>query len=161
MSDWAGLAWLFVLLASSFVVFVIWLAASKYGRIPLGRDGEEPEFRTLSWIAMMFSAGMGIGLMFFAVAEPISHLTAPPAGTAPKGNPIAVPREDVVAVERTRPRAGEVAAQSLLQEREPVPLALRIRRHLGVDEIDHVNIGQCHGQPPYPRTTPLRGGFAS
>ncbi len=73
-----NLGWLFVLLASAFVVFVIWLAAGKYGRIPLGRDGERPEFRTISWIAMMFSAGMGIGLMFFGVAEPLSHYVAPP-----------------------------------------------------------------------------------
>ena len=60
-----NLGWLFVTLASAFVVFVLWLAASKYGRIPLGRDDEAPEFRTISWIAMMFSAGMGIGLMFY------------------------------------------------------------------------------------------------
>jgi choline/carnitine/betaine transport len=73
-----NLGWLFVLLASAFVVFVIWLAAGKYGRIPLGRDNEQPEFRTISWIAMMFSAGMGIGLMFFGVAEPLSHFVAPP-----------------------------------------------------------------------------------
>src|SRR5688500_17502971 len=73
-----NLGWLFVLLASAFVVFVIWLAAGKYGRIPLGRDDERPEFRTISWIAMMFSAGMGIGLMFFGVAEPLSHYVAPP-----------------------------------------------------------------------------------
>ena len=77
-----NLGWLFVLLASAFVVFVIWLAAGKYGRIPLGRDDEAPEFRTISWIAMMFSAGMGIGLMFFGVAEPLSHYVAPPPLTA-------------------------------------------------------------------------------
>src|SRR3954463_13507573 len=63
-----NLGWLFVLLASSFVVFVIWLAASKYGRIPLGRDDERPEFRTVSWVAMMFSAGKGIGLVVYGVA---------------------------------------------------------------------------------------------
>src|ERR687894_1675779 len=73
-----NLGWLFVLLASAFVIFVIWLAAGKYGRIPLGRDDERPEFRTISWIAMMFSAGMGIGLMFFGVAEPLSHYVSPP-----------------------------------------------------------------------------------
>ncbi|WP_211221026.1 BCCT family transporter [Nocardioides insulae] len=66
------LGWLFVLTASGFVVFTIWLALGKYGSIPLGRDGEEPEFRTSSWIAMMFSAGMGIGLMFFGVSEPLT-----------------------------------------------------------------------------------------
>jgi choline-glycine betaine transporter len=65
--------WLFVLLASLFVVFVLWIAASRYGKIPLGRDDELPEFRTSSWIAMMFSAGMGIGLMFWGVAEPLTH----------------------------------------------------------------------------------------
>jgi choline/carnitine/betaine transport len=82
--------WLFVLTSSAFVVFVIWLAASRYGNIPLGRDDEEPEFRTISWIAMMFSAGMGIGLMFYGVAEPLSHLAAPPPGTGDPGNPDAV-----------------------------------------------------------------------
>ncbi|MDZ5621692.1 BCCT family transporter [Nocardioides bizhenqiangii] len=82
--------WLFVLTSSSFVVFVIWLAASRYGTIPLGRDDEEPEFRTISWVAMMFSAGMGIGLMFYGVAEPISHLATPPPGTGDAGNPEAV-----------------------------------------------------------------------
>jgi choline/carnitine/betaine transport len=68
--------------SSFFVLFVIWLAASKYGRIPLGQDGEEPEFKTVSWIAMMFSAGMGIGLMFWGVAEPLSHYGSPPPGTS-------------------------------------------------------------------------------
>jgi choline/carnitine/betaine transport len=73
--------WLFVLLASGFVVYVIWLAAGRYGRIPLGADDEEPEFKTVSWVAMMFSAGMGIGLMFYGVSEPLSHFTSPPPGT--------------------------------------------------------------------------------
>jgi choline/carnitine/betaine transport len=74
--------WLFVLIASTFVVYVIWLAASRYGKIPLGADDEKPEFRTTSWVAMMFSAGMGIGLMFWGVAEPLSHYMKPPPGTA-------------------------------------------------------------------------------
>ena len=82
--------WLFALVASGFVVFVIWLAASRYGTIPLGRDDEEPEFRTVSWIAMMFSAGMGIGLMFFGVSEPLAHFVTPPPGTGAAGNPHAV-----------------------------------------------------------------------
>ncbi|UUD62734.1 BCCT family transporter [Pseudomonas seleniipraecipitans] len=74
--------WFFVLTSTVLVVFVIWIAASRYGKIPLGKDGEDPEFRTMSWIAMMFSAGMGIGLMFFGVAEPLSHYVSPPPGTA-------------------------------------------------------------------------------
>ncbi len=73
--------WAFVLVASGFVVFAIGLAISRYGRIPLGADKEKPEFRTVSWIAMMFSAGMGIGLMFFGVVEPVSHLMSPPPGS--------------------------------------------------------------------------------
>ena len=74
--------WFFVLAASFFVIFVLWLAASKYGKVPLGDDDEKPEFKTISWIAMMFSAGMGIGLMFWGVAEPLTHYAAPPPGTS-------------------------------------------------------------------------------
>ncbi|HEX6360151.1 BCCT family transporter [Actinophytocola sp.] len=74
--------WAFVLVATGFVVFAVGLAISRYGRIPLGADKERPEFRTVSWVAMMFSAGMGIGLMFFGVAEPVTHLMSPPPGTA-------------------------------------------------------------------------------
>lgn len=84
------MGWLFVTTASAFVVFVIWIAASRFGNIPLGRDDEEPEFRTVSWIAMMFSAGMGIGLMFYGVSEPISHFVTPPPGTGAEDNPEAV-----------------------------------------------------------------------
>ncbi|MGW5384856.1 BCCT family transporter [Nocardia sp. NPDC003963] len=79
--------WMFVLVATAFVVYVIWLALSRYGKIPLGADDEQPEFRTVSWIAMMFSAGMGIGLMFWGVAEPLTHFTSPPPGTAEAGSP--------------------------------------------------------------------------
>jgi choline/carnitine/betaine transport len=75
--------WGFVLVASGFVVFALWLAISRYGRITLGQEGEAPEFRTVSWIAMMFSAGMGIGLMFFGVNEPLTHFTTPPPGADP------------------------------------------------------------------------------
>ncbi|TQF74020.1 BCCT family transporter [Rhodococcus spelaei] len=76
-----NMGWLFILAASGFVLFALWLAVSKFGRIPLGKDGEKPEFSTVSWIAMMFSAGMGIGLMFFGVAEPLAHFVTPPPGT--------------------------------------------------------------------------------
>ena len=85
-----NLGWFFVLLASAVVIYILWLAASKYGRIPLGRDGEAPEFRTISWIAMMFSAGMGIGLMFFGVSEPLTHYVDPPPGTVAGGTDEAV-----------------------------------------------------------------------
>ena len=82
--------WLFALAASSFVVFVIWLALSRYGRIRLGHNDEKPEFRTVSWVAMMFSAGMGIGLMFYGVSEPLTHYVSPPPGTGAAGNPDAI-----------------------------------------------------------------------
>ncbi|GFG51680.1 choline transporter [Mycolicibacterium agri] len=82
--------WLFVLTASAFVVFVLWVALGRFGNIPLGRDDEEPEFNGVSWVAMMFSAGMGIGLMFFGVAEPLTHFATPPPGTGPEGNSQAV-----------------------------------------------------------------------
>ncbi|MBO1770166.1 BCCT family transporter [Agrococcus sp. TF02-05] len=90
--DWVvgSTGWLFALAASGFVVFVIWIAASRFGRIPLGDDSEEPEFSTVSWIAMMFSAGMGIGLVFFGVTEPVSHLVAPPPGTGGGDEALAV-----------------------------------------------------------------------
>ncbi|MFC9361227.1 BCCT family transporter [Rhodococcus sp. NPDC057014] len=77
----ADLGWLFITAATGFVLFSLFLALSRYGRIPLGKDGEKPEFRTVSWIAMMFSAGMGIGLMFYGVAEPLAHMVSPPPGT--------------------------------------------------------------------------------
>ncbi|WP_323959929.1 BCCT family transporter [Arthrobacter sp. JZ12] len=70
--------WLFILGASGFVVFSLVLAFGRYGNIPLSQEGEGTEFSTLSWVAMMFSAGMGIGLMFFGVYEPVTHLASPP-----------------------------------------------------------------------------------
>ncbi|GAA3669627.1 BCCT family transporter [Arthrobacter ginkgonis] len=81
--DWVmkDTGWLFIGLASLFVVYVLWLALGRFGNIPLGKDGEKPEFRTISWISMMFAAGMGIGLMFYGVAEPLYHYIAPPPGT--------------------------------------------------------------------------------
>jgi choline/carnitine/betaine transport len=85
-----GGGWAFVLVASGFVVFTLWVAFGRYGRIPLGGDDEEPEFRTTSWVAMMFSAGMGIGLMFYGVSEPLHHFTDPPPGTVPAGVPQAL-----------------------------------------------------------------------
>jgi choline/carnitine/betaine transport len=82
--------WAFVLVASGFVVFALWIAFSRFGKIPLGADDEEPEFRTVSWVAMMFSAGMGIGLMFYGVSEPLYHFTSPPPGTVAPGSPEAL-----------------------------------------------------------------------
>jgi choline/carnitine/betaine transport len=71
--------WMFILAASGFVIFALVLAFGRYGSIPLSSEGHRAtEFSTPSWVAMMFSAGMGIGLMFFGVFEPVSHLASPP-----------------------------------------------------------------------------------
>ena len=82
----ADFGWVFILSTFAFLIFVVFLAFSRYGRIRLGGDDDRPEFRTVSWIAMMFSVGMGIGLMFFGVAEPVSHLATPPHGLAEAGS---------------------------------------------------------------------------
>lgn len=81
--------WFFVVAANAFLVLAVVLAVSRFGRIRLGRDDDEPEFTNLAWIAMMFSAGMGIGLVFFAVAEPIQHYATPPPaiGVEPQTGP--------------------------------------------------------------------------
>src|ERR671917_2018464 len=74
--------WVFILSSFGFLAFAVYLAFSRYGKVRLGGQDERPEFSTVSWVAMMFSAGMGIGLMFFGVAEPLSHMGAPPFGLA-------------------------------------------------------------------------------
>lgn len=74
--------WIYVLATVGFVALMLMLAVSRYGRIRLGRDDERPEFSTGSWISMMFATGMGIGLIFWGVAEPLSHLMTPPMGLA-------------------------------------------------------------------------------
>jgi glycine betaine transporter len=73
-----ALDWFYLLLCFSFVVIMVYLAVSKYGDIKLGDDDDEPEFNTGSWIAMLFAAGMGSGLLFWGVAEPIYHFVTPP-----------------------------------------------------------------------------------
>lgn len=77
--------WLFILAANGFVLLAVYLALSRYGQVRLGKDSDRPEFRTVSWIGMMFAAGIGIGLIFYGVAEPVSHFTSPPPGVAAPG----------------------------------------------------------------------------
>jgi glycine betaine transporter len=69
--------WLYLITMFIFVVFSIGLAFSKYGNIKLGSDDSEPEYSYLSWFAMLFSAGMGIGLVFWGIAEPLNHYISP------------------------------------------------------------------------------------
>ncbi len=74
----ATFGWLFLLSASFFLVFVVALALSRFGALKLGEDDAPPEFTRLAWFTMLFSAGMGIGLVFWGVAEPVSHYARPP-----------------------------------------------------------------------------------
>jgi glycine betaine transporter len=74
--------WAFVLIAFSALVLCIFLVVHPWGRIRLGPDDSRPEFKTFSWVSMMFAAGLGAGLLFYGTAEPISHWSAPPHGLA-------------------------------------------------------------------------------
>ncbi len=82
--EWIGgtFGWLYVAAMTGFLVFATWLAFGKYGGVPLGRNDEKPEFNRLTWFAMLFSAGMGIGLVFWSVAEPVAHFNDMPPGFA-------------------------------------------------------------------------------
>lgn len=75
-----NLGWLFTVLAAGLMFFLLILALSKYGKIPLGLDDEQPEYSTLSWAAMLFAAGIGIGIIFFGPFEPLSHYLEPRPG---------------------------------------------------------------------------------
>ncbi|MCM3668729.1 BCCT family transporter [Mesobacillus maritimus] len=72
--------WFYQLSATFFLVFSLFLIFSKYGKIKLGKDEDKPQFKRPTWFAMLFSAGMGIGLLFYGVSEPISHFALPPVG---------------------------------------------------------------------------------
>ena len=86
--------------SAGFVLFSGYLALTRYGNIKLGPDDSEPEFSTFSWVSMMFATGMGIGLMFWGVAEPLTHLNAPPLG---EGEPRFVRRGRVADAVRVLP----------------------------------------------------------
>jgi choline/glycine/proline betaine transport protein len=76
--------WFYILAVAFFLIFIIWLYLSPYGNIKLGKDDDVPVFSNTSWFAMLFSAGMGIGLLFYSVAEPVLHFSNPPGGAAPE-----------------------------------------------------------------------------
>lgn len=75
--------WFYLWVVLGLVVLALVLAFGRYGRLKLGAEDEEPEFSLGSWFAMLFAAGMGIGLVFWGVAEPVSHYGTPPPGIAP------------------------------------------------------------------------------
>ena len=74
----ANVGWFYMLAIGIFVAFAIIVALSSWGSIRLGRDDDEPEFGLMSWFAMLFSAGMGVGLVFYGVAEPLGYTTSSP-----------------------------------------------------------------------------------
>ena len=75
--------WYLVSIVTFYIFFMVYIAFSKFGKIKLGPDDSKPEFNTFSWLAMLFSAGMGSGLVFFGAAEPAYHFIAPPLGVTP------------------------------------------------------------------------------
>lgn len=80
-----SLDWFFMLATSALLVLGLYLAASRFGKVRLGKDEDRPDFSTASWLAMLFAAGMGTGLVFWGVAEPLTHFTSAPGadpGTA-------------------------------------------------------------------------------
>ncbi len=69
--------WFYSMLLTGIVILAAYFAFSKYGKIRLGKDTDRPEFRYLTWLSMLFAAGMGIGLVFYGISEPITHMTSP------------------------------------------------------------------------------------
>ena len=82
IQDWiiVNASWFYVLTVALILITVVFLAISRFGDIKLGPDHSRPDYRNGTWFAMLFSAGMGIGLMFFGVAEPVMHYLSPPVG---------------------------------------------------------------------------------
>jgi glycine betaine transporter len=79
--------WLYLFVTTGFLIFSLSVAMSNYGHIRLGADGEMPEFSYRSWLGMIFSAGMGVGLVFWGVAEPMTHYVNPPLNGAEPSSP--------------------------------------------------------------------------
>ena len=79
--------WLYLFVTTGFLLFCIGVGLSDYGHIRLGADGESPEFPYPAWLGMIFSAGMGVGLVFWGVAEPMTHYNQPPLGMAEPQTP--------------------------------------------------------------------------
>ncbi len=80
----ARFGWLLIVGVAALLAFSLYLAIGPYASIKLGPDDSEPDYSTLSWFAMLFSAGMGIGLLYYGVAEPLTHYLEPPRGVAPE-----------------------------------------------------------------------------
>ncbi len=90
-----GLGWYYSLIVAGFVAFALLVAFGPYGNITLGPDDETPSYSLVSWFAMLFAAGMGIGLVFWGVAEPLNHYATPPPGT-PEGTSDAMKAQEAM-----------------------------------------------------------------
>ena len=90
-----GLGWYYSLIVAGFVGFALLVAFGPYGNITLGPDDEPPSYSLVSWFAMLFAAGMGIGLVFWGVAEPLNHYASPPPGT-PEGTSNAMKAQEAM-----------------------------------------------------------------
>ena len=82
LNQWVtdSFSWFYVLSVAIFLILLIYIALSDMGKIKLGPDHSQPNYSNASWFALLFTAGMGIGLMFFGVAEPVMHYVSPPEG---------------------------------------------------------------------------------
>lgn len=87
LANWAGfltstvftsLDWFFLSTITGFLILILWLGFGPFGAVRLGQNDEEPEFSLVSWLTMLFAAGMGVGLLFWGSAEPITHFSGPP-----------------------------------------------------------------------------------
>ncbi|WP_430868215.1 BCCT family transporter [Demequina aurantiaca] len=76
----SGFGWYYVLIAAVFVGFTLFIGFSRFGNIRLGKDDDRPRFSLFSWFSLLFAAGMGIGLVFYGVAEPLAHYADPRPG---------------------------------------------------------------------------------
>ncbi|AYY15637.1 BCCT family transporter [Actinobacteria bacterium YIM 96077] len=104
-------SWYYMLIVALFVIFSIWMGVSRFGDIKLGKDDEEPEFSLMAWFAMLFAAGMGIGLVFWGAAEPLIHYDSPKPGTSGGG----AIGEDGHGAEGIGSAGGDLAQQGMAQ----------------------------------------------
>lgn len=80
----AEFGWFYVVATALFIIFCLYLGIGSYRQMKLGKKDDEPEYNYLEWIGIFFAAGMGVGLVFWGTAEPLSHFAEPPPGTQPK-----------------------------------------------------------------------------
>jgi len=136
--------WYYMLVMVACLVFVLWLAASRHGRIKLGQDDESPAFGYASWTSMLFSAGIGIALIYYGAYEPLDHFLAPPQGEG--GTPEAARRAMAISflhwgLHGWALYALMAAALGYFAYRRGLPLALRSALHPLFGERIHGWIG--------------------